>query len=192
MRAGPWILLGLALLGTGPARAAEDAPSQLSRHADYAEKLDQLFGILHGTQDLSEAQSAETKIRAIWSHDSADDAVQSLAQASLALQFGGFKMAEPLLDKLVQDHPEFSEAWNRRATMYYMQGRFKESLADIAKVLALEPRHFGALSGKGAILRAMGKPAEALVAMKEALTIDPNIAGLKDAIEELQKAQPEL
>ena len=115
-----------------------------------------------------------------------------LAQASLAMQVGDFKTAEPLLDNLVQDHPEFSEAWNRRATMYYMQGRFKESLADIAKVLALEPRHFGALSGKGAVLRALGKPAEALAAMKEALAIDPNIAGLKDAIEELQKTEPEL
>ena len=192
MRCGTCILLGLALLGTSPAWAAGDAPSQLSRHADYAEKLDQLFGTLHGTQDLEVAQTAEAKIRAIWSHDSTDDAVQLLAQASVAMQVGDFKSAEPLLDKLVQDHPEFSEAWNRRATMYYMQGRFKESLADIAKVLALEPRHFGALSGKGAVLRALGKPAEALVAMKEALTIDPNIAGLKDAIEELQKTEPEL
>jgi tetratricopeptide (TPR) repeat protein len=192
MRCGPCILLGFALLGTSPAWGAGDAPSQLSRHADYAEKLDQLFGTLHGTQDASEAQSAETKIRAIWSHDSTDDAVQTLAQASLAMQVGDFKSAEPLLDKLVQDQPEFSEAWNRRATMYYMQGRFKESLADIAKVLALEPRHFGALSGKGAILRAMGKNGDALASMKEALAIDPNIAGLKDAIEELQKTQPEL
>jgi tetratricopeptide (TPR) repeat protein len=192
MRYGPCILLGFALLGTSPAWAAGDAPSQLSRHADYAEKLDQLFGTLHGTQDLGKAQSAETKIRVMWSHDSTDDAVQLLAQASLAMQVGDFKVAEPLLDKLVQDHPEFSEAWNRRATMYYMQVRFKESLADIAKVLALEPRHFGALSGKGAILRAMGKPAEALAAMNEALAIDPNIAGLKDAIEELQKTLPEL
>ena len=192
MRYGPCILLALALLGTSPAWAAGDAPSQLSHHADYAEKLDQLFGTLHGTQDAGEAQSAETKIRAIWSHDSTDEAVQSLAQASLAMQVGDFKSAEPLLDKLVQDQPEFSEAWNRRATMYYMQGRFKESLADIAKVLALEPRHFGALSGKGAILRAMGKNGDALATMKEALAIDPNIAGLKDAIEELQKTQPEL
>ena len=192
MRYGSCILLGFALLGTSPAWAAGDAPSQPSRHAEYAEKLDQLFGALRGTLDLGEAQSAEAKIRAIWSHDSTDDAVQSLAQASLAMQVGDFKVAEPLLDRLVQDQPEFSEAWNRRATMYYMQGRFKESLADIATVLALEPRHFGALSGKGAVLRAMGKPTEALVAMKEALAIDPNIAGLKDAIEELQKTQPEL
>jgi len=73
-----------------------------------------------------------------------------------------------------------------------MQGRFKESLADIDKVLALEPRHFGALSGKGAILQAQGKNAEALVVMKEALAIDPFVPGLKDAIDEIKKTQPEL
>ena len=192
MRLSLCLTFTLALLAANPARADNTAPSQISPHADYAEKLDQLFGTLHSASSTAEAQIAEFKIRAIWSHDNSEDAVMALAKASVALQLGDFKSAEPLRDQLVQDHPDFMEAWNRRATMYYMQGRFKESLADVDKVLALEPRHFGALSGKGAILQAQGKNAEALVVMKEALAIDPFVPGLKDAIDEIKKTQPEL
>ena len=185
-------LFTLSLLTALPAGAEDNAPSQISPHADYAEKLDQLFGTLHSTSSTAEAQMAENKIRAIWSHDSVDEAVERLAKASLAMQVGDFETAEALLNKLVQDHPEFSEAWNRRATLYYMQGRMKQSLADIDQVLALEPRHFGALSGKGAVLRSMGKNTDALAAMKEALAIDPFLPGLKDAVQEFEKTQPEL
>lgn len=191
MRFGLPSLLVLALLAL-PAAAQTAAPSQAPGRAGYAQALDQLFGTLHETQNAGEAQVLETKIRAIWSHDNSDDAVEALAKASLALQIGDFKSAGPMLDQLVQEHPEFMEAWNRRATLYFVEGKFKESLADVDKVLAMEPRHFGALSGKGAILRAQGKNAEALAAMKDALAIDPFIPGLKDAVQEMEKAQPEL
>ena len=73
-----------------------------------------------------------------------------------------------------------------------MQGRYDESLTDIAKVLDLEPRHFGALSGKGMVLRSQGKPTEALHAMKDALAINPNLTGLKDEVGNLEKLYPEL
>jgi tetratricopeptide (TPR) repeat protein len=185
-------LFTLTLLAASPAMAEDSAPSQIAPHADYAEKLDQLFGTLHRTTSTAEAQMAENKIRAIWSHDNSDEAVERLAKASFAMQVGEFEAAENLLNKLVQDHPEFMEAWNRRATLYYMEGKMKLSLADIDKVLTLEPRHFGALSGKGAVLRSMGKNADAMAAMKEAVAIDPFLPGLKDAIQEFEKTQPEL
>jgi len=161
-------------------------------HADYARRLDQFFGQLHSTTDAYEAKQIENKIRLIWSSNSTDDAVHQLSVASLALQVGDFKVAGPILDQLVKDQPDFAEAWNRRATLYYVEGKYEESLADIDKVLALEPRHFGAVSGKGACLRALGRDAEALQAMKDAVAIDPFIAGLSDAIKEMQKKTPEL
>jgi tetratricopeptide (TPR) repeat protein len=184
-----WLVIILLAIAIPVARA--DAP-QAQPHAATVEKLNQVFGQLHAAPNLADAQSAEAEIRLIWSRDNSDEAVEALAKASLALQIGDLEASGKMLDALVQAHPEFMEAWNRRATLYYVRGRFAESLADIEKVLALEPRHFGALSGKGAILRAQGKNAEAMAAMKEALAIDPYIQGLKDAIADMQKAQPEL
>ncbi|MBG1232449.1 tetratricopeptide repeat protein [Aestuariivirga litoralis] len=176
----------LALLS--PAFA--EAPG--SPHPEYARKLDLFFGTLQRTKDPNEAQQAETEIRMIWASNSTDDAVHELTIATLAMQMKNFKSAETILDHLIQQHPEFSEAWNRRATLYFVVGRFSESLSDIEKVLELEPRHFGALSGKGACLRALGRDADALEAMKEAIAIDPFIGGLSDAIKEMKKSQQEL
>ena len=159
---------------------------------DYAQRLDKLFAALHNAPDDAAAKLAEIQIWAIWANGDTPDAVSLLAEASGAMNAGAFDMAEQKLIALVQTHPNFAEGWNRRATLYFMQGRYDESLADIAKVLELEPRHFGALSGKGMVLRAQNKPAEALKAMKDALAINPNLSGLKDSVEQMEKLQPEL
>ena len=159
---------------------------------DNAQSLDKLFAVLHNAKDESTARLAEAQIWAIWASSDTPEAVTQLAEASAALNAGASDLAERKLNELVQSHPAFAEGWNRRATLYFMQGRYDESLGDIAKVLELEPRHFGALSGKGMVLRAQNKPAEALKAMKDALAINPNLTGLKDAVEKLEKLNPEL
>ena len=159
---------------------------------DYAQRLDKLFGVLHSAPDEMTARLTEMQIWAIWASNDTPDAVTQLAEASAAINSGATDLAEAKLNELVQTHPNFAEGWNRRATLYFMQGRYDESLADIAKVLALEPRHFGALSGKGMVLSALGRPAEALHAMKDALAINPNLSSTKDAIERLEKLNPDL
>ncbi len=159
---------------------------------DYAVRLDKLFAMLHSDLDDTTSKIIEVQIWSVWANESTPEAVAQLAEASAALNSGSFDLAEQKLIKLVEAHPDFAEAWNRRATLYFMQGRYEESLADIAHVLDLEPRHFGALSGKGMVLRSQGKPAEALRAMKEALAVNPYTAGAKDAVERLEKLSPEL
>ena len=77
------------------------------------------------------------------------------------------------LDALIEDYPTYAEAWNQRATTYYMMQNFEASLADIDKTLELEPRHFGALSGQSLILLAQGKRDQALKAIIAALAIHP-------------------
>jgi len=159
---------------------------------DYAVRLDKLFAELHGNLDETTSKLIEVQIWSVWANESTPEAVAQLAEASSAMNAGAFDVAEKKLIAIVQAHPDFAEAWNRRATLYFMQGRYEESLADISHVLDLEPRHFGALSGKGMVLRAQGKPAEALRAMKDALEINPYAAGLKDSVERLEKMNPEL
>jgi tetratricopeptide (TPR) repeat protein len=88
--------------------------------------------------------------------------------------------------------PNYAEVWNKRATLYYLMGRMDDSLNDIKKTLDLEPRHFGALSGRGMIYQRMGKNPEALAAFKEALSINPKMPGARLAVQELEKLLPEL
>src|SRR6476646_8072318 len=82
-------------------------------------------------------------------------------------------LAMPILDDIVMRAPDWAEGWNKRATVLYILGEQDRSLADIEHVLALEPRHFGALSGIGLIRIAKGQPREALAAYRRALAVNP-------------------
>ena len=109
-----------------------------------------------------------------------------LRQASKATDEGAPEEALKILDKLVERYPDFAEAWNRRATLYYLMRRYDASLADIEKVLELEPRHFGALAGRGMIYQKKKNYAAAIDAYREALTMNPLMEGPKEALEELE------
>lgn len=159
---------------------------------DNSKRLDQLFATLHEAQDPTSSKVIAMQIWAIWATASTPEAVTQLAAASALMNNGAFDQAEETLNGLIAAQPDFAEAWNRRATLYYQQGRFGESLLDIAHVLDLEPRHFGALSGKSMCLEALGNTSTALKAMKEAYAINPNIDGLKFRIEQLEKLNPDL
>ena len=93
---------------------------------------------------------------------------------------------------MIATSPNFSEAYNKRATLYYMTGRYDESLSDINKTLDLEPRHFGALSGRGMVFLKQGKNADALRAFKEALAVNPTMTGTRISVQQLEKLFPEL
>ena len=67
------------------------------------------------------------------------------------LKRGKFENAIDLFSKVIDESPDFAEGWNKRATLHFLMGNFNESIQDINKTLALEPRHFGALDGLGQI-----------------------------------------
>jgi tetratricopeptide (TPR) repeat protein len=89
---------------------------------------------------------------------------------------------------VVQLAPGFAEGWNKRATALYLLGRFDDSIKDIDKTLALEPRHFGALSGLGLCNAQLDKEKEALDAFEKALSINPNMPGIREDAENLKKS----
>jgi tetratricopeptide (TPR) repeat protein len=88
---------------------------------------------------------------------------------------------------LIDHAPKFAEAWNRRATINYITGKLDQSLSDIDKVLELEPRHFGALSGLGMIRKDRGDERGALEAFRDALAINPYMSNVRDAVRALEK-----
>jgi len=184
----------LALAGAHPA-LAKDAkvtphPGTTSlnpkaRDVTRAELLDSLFGRLHETHDAREAEIIAGAIWKLWRRSGSPSADLLLVQGRKAINARAFPQALAIFDTVIELKPGFAEAWNERATTYFLMRRFDESLADIKKVLKLEPRHFGALAGRGMILQEMGKKRQALKAFRRALAIYPEMPGPKKAVKEL-------
>lgn len=103
-----------------------------------------------------------------------------------AMAEGNIKLAIEHLTALVDQAPDFAEGWNARATAYFQAGLYGPSVADIAVVLRLNPRHFGALSGFGMILEETGRDTEALEVYRAALAVHPHLEGVIDSIERLE------
>jgi tetratricopeptide (TPR) repeat protein len=169
-------LLLMATLGT--ARAADD--------------LDTLFAKLRDPATGAQVLSIEPKIWDAWMHQGSNAENEALAKATNTMNLGLFAEADKQLTALVAKAPGFAEAWNKRATLYFLMGKMDESLADIIKVLDIEPRHFGALSGRGLIYQRQGKNPEALAAFKDALAVNPTMTGARIAVQKLEKLVPEL
>jgi tetratricopeptide (TPR) repeat protein len=166
---------------------APDAPSELTQREQRDELLDRLFGRLKTAKDGQEAQIVEQSIWRLWMRSGKPTDDLLLEQATKSLNARQYSKALDILDTILEHSPEFSEAWNKRATVNYLVGRLEQSLADIDKVLALEPRHFGALSGLGMIRRDKGDERGALEAFREALAINPFMPNVKDAVQALEK-----
>ncbi|WP_416899596.1 MAG: tetratricopeptide repeat protein [Minwuia sp.] len=149
-------------------------------------ELDKLFGKLQSANGLS-AQAVQDQIWQVW-HDSGSETVDLLMlDASEAINRGLLDQAEAQYDAIVDLAPAFAEGWNRRATLRFMRGNYTGSIEDINRVLELEPRHFGALAGLGAIYDRLNQPAAALKSFEQALLINPHMREVKQRAEALEK-----
>ena len=111
-----------------------------------------------------------------------------MSRALQAMQGKSYPLALEVLDAIVDLQPDWAEGWNKRATVRWLAGDSKGSMADIAETLKLEPRHLGALSGLGAILEEAGQREEALRVYQRGLDIAPNYGPMKDAVKRLKAA----
>ena len=136
-------------------------------------RLPALFERLQHTVRANDARLTEMMIWQIWGESGASDLDAQLAEGEAAMGAGKFKLALQRFDAVIAARPDFAEAWNRRATLHYLAGDYQESLADIEKVLELEPRHFGALSGLGLVNLALERDAAALDAFQRVLSLYP-------------------
>jgi tetratricopeptide (TPR) repeat protein len=170
--------------------APEDAkpPETARKPAELrADQLDTLFAHLH--QPGIAPGPVEAKIWALWGASDSPTAEVLLTQAQRAINDGAPAEALSILNRVIATYPDFAEAWNKRATLYFMMKRYDQSLADIDKVLDLEPRHFGALAGKGLILERQKKYSQARTAYEDALAVNPNLEQVKDALKELDRVE---
>jgi tetratricopeptide (TPR) repeat protein len=163
-----------------------EAPAKLPNvGADRTRGLDFLFGALKAAPDEASAKHVEARIWALWMQTPSDTAALLMARAKAAMDAKQADVALKLLDAVIKLRPEYVEAWNRRATLYYMQNDYTHSLEDIEQVLSREPRHFGALAGLGMIMQDLGDDRRALDAFRKALAVNPHLERVPDLVKTL-------
>lgn len=121
----------------------------------------------------------------IWFRESGEEPCRKLRQA---LQLDDFAQGLAALDDIVREYPSYAEAINQRAILYYRRGEFTRSAADCERVLKLNPHHFAAASGMGQCYLRMKKPKAALRAFQTALTINPDLETVREAVDALVAA----
>ena len=150
--------------------------------------LDTLFAKLQTATDPSAIQSLEAAIWEQWTMVPGDAERQLMMRGIAEMGQQELQSAVVTFTKLIEVAPELSEAWNKRATVYWLLGNFPASLKDICETVKREPRHFGAYSGLGMIRAQMGEHARAAAAFELAKKWNPHIVGIDEEIER-QKAQ---
>ena len=159
---------------------------------ERSNKLEKLFTQLKNTKDLPTAQIVEKKIWEIWLIHPSDDRrgfrlTELLTQGSRLMNIGELGKAYELFTTIIATEPDWSEAWNKRATVLYLMNRYQSSLDDIKITLILEPRHFGALSGQALNYIELKQYEKAIQSYKAAQKIYPALDSAKKMIPELQE-----
>lgn len=150
-------------------------PAQADEATERA-ALETLFAQLRVAPDETAARQLSQAIWMVWTQPSDPDLALRMADVLEARLLRGAETTIDLLDALIADYPDYAEGWNQRATMHYVTGDFEASIADCDRTLELEPRHFGALSGRALIYLQLGQRSLALRDIQAALALNPWLA----------------
>jgi hypothetical protein len=157
-----------------------------TEQAQRASVLDRLFGQLKASPDSDSAKGVAEAIQRVWLRSGSDTADLLMARATTAMVVKDLKTAESVLDSIVAIEPDWAEAWNKRATVRFMRDDIDGAMADIDETLRREPRHFGALTGLGAILQKSDLDKRALEAYRRALDVYPEQPEVRKIVEKLK------
>ena len=166
----------LGLLGSAPSFAAQDDPG-----------LEVLFEQLKNSHNKNEVADVTAEIWAIWRFSGVPPVDWMMSESHRFMKLGILDYALGGFTLITESAPDFAEGWHKRATVHFLMGNFPESIKDIKKTVALEPRHFGAFAGLGLIHLKMGNETAALKALEKALAINPHLSGTRQKVEELRK-----
>ena len=137
--------------------------------------LNTLFDQLEKVDNSKSATLLEKKIWSVWNkHPTNNRLTERLEFGTELMQYGNYNYALKVFNNIIITDPKWSEAWNKRATLYFLMSQFTESLNDIDKVLNIEPRHFGALSGQARIFIKLQKYEKAIKSIEKALIFYPS------------------
>ena len=154
---------------------------------DYQKQIDDLFYQLKTATSYEDSKEIESKIWKFWTtHPSENNLTALMADGSFYMSQNKLKTAYETFTQTIILDPNWAEAWNKRATVLYLMGEYELSQADINKVLELEKRHFGALSGQGLVQAALNNYQKAIDSYIEAHKVHPNMKSPLIMIEKLQ------
>lgn len=164
----------------GAQQPEADSPDQ------HAKLLEELYARLATAPDQPTANQISQAIEQLWMHSGSATADLLVARASAATEAQNRDLAMRLLNAAVELQPDYTEAWNRRAYLYYLDNDYKRALGDLRRVLALDPRHYKALEGLGNLLLQLGEKKAALEAYESALKVNPNLPDAKKSRDDLK------
>lgn len=160
----------------------ENFPDRMS-----AAYLDHLFERLHAAADAAETEAVQHEIWSAWMQSGDEQTNTAMRSGVAAMAEAEYSHAVALFSGMIERNPDYAEAWNKRATAYYMRGDFKTAISDIEQVLRLEPRHFGALSGLASIYLVIGDKRMALDTLTRLQRICAHHPGLESQLRNLHR-----
>ncbi|MFV0279329.1 MAG: hypothetical protein ACK5JM_01045 [Rhodoblastus sp.] len=167
-----------------PERAA---PHSTPTHEEQrARVLDALYARLKTADDAGDARDVANAIDRVWRRSGSDTADLLMARAMAAIAGKDLKTAEALLDSVVVLEPDWAEGWSKRALARFQADNIEGAMSDLERTLKLDPRHFVALAGLGAILHKSGLDRRALDAYRRALELYPQQPDIRKSVEKLQ------
>lgn len=172
------------LLGASVSCSNDAVPD---RGTASSSNMDALFQRLRTTPSAEEAEAIEVTIRHVWSQSGRHGVDALMVRAVEAIHSNNYDGALETLDRIVTAAPDYAEGWNLRATVHYLREDYGRAVTDIERVLALEPRHFGALAGLGRIFLELEDKKAALTAFEMALSIHPHLAEVRDEVSTLRE-----
>ncbi len=201
------VVLGALMLTAASPSAFPERPANRSEalaalgHADAAKRADAIvwlanFGGMDDAPLLHERLRdespfvrgfAEQGLWLLWSRSGDENIDRLMARGVEEMQSGRYAASIDTFTEAIRVRPKFAEAWNKRATVLYLAGRFRESIADCGEVLKRNPKHFGALSGLGQIYVQLEQPEQALEWYRRALAVNPNMIGVELSIKQIEQ-----
>jgi tetratricopeptide (TPR) repeat protein len=184
------ICVALALTGLSfPALAAEPTAAAVGKPAEVepGNKLDTLFSELKRERNEKAAERIASRIWEEWGRSGSASVDLMMMWSKTAMDTQKFDVALDFLDQVVTLKPAFAEGWNRRATVHFMMQNYGKSMSDINQTLLLEPRHFGALSGLGQIMKNTDRKQLALEAWQRVLDIYPMMRSAQNEVASLSE-----
>ena len=176
----------IALLQRGDAMQRREAVGLLARLGDQR-AVEPLAAALKNDPDVFVRQGAEQALWQIW-HRSGNSAVDALLQEGIeAMQRGAYQAAVDIFSRVIDMAPDFAEGYNKRATTYYLMQRYEDAIADCERTVALNPHHFGALSGAGLCYLSARNLTKALEFFERAVAVSPNMPQIQQYIEEIRR-----
>lgn len=149
--------------------------------------LDELFELLQADTNFNTIRTTENRIWALWLRHPDADVERLMELGTRRMNLQRYNEALLIFSQVIDRFPDYAEAWNKRATLYYIVGDYTASITDIEETLALEPRHFGALSGLGLVYLQREELAKAKQAFEDLLRVNPHSPNARENLETINE-----